>query len=446
MWSLVRTTIVANIGSFFFGVSLVWSSIIGVQIVENEKYKFWITKTQFGIVVSALSFGAACSCIISGVVRHSFGTRFTIFIFSSFATIGSILITVPQNLLMLIVGRFLLGLAIGSYSFVIPIYIGEISSSELRGIMLSYFQIMLNLGILLAYILGYFVNVNNFNIVCGSIPLFYSIAFLALPESPVFLVSKGKYDKTHLTMQLLRGREQNFQPEIASMKEEQTKIEKTSFSELMKVKCVKKALIIIMFQFFCFQLSGANAVTFYAQQIFNDAAMNIESSIAAIIVTTFQFITSVIAVRYINLYGRKKMICTFNLFLVLSLMSLGIYFILKDNNYFLIRSLSWLPLLSMCVYLVTFCLGMGPVTYIWLGELFIQNNAKKTIAPLGQMINHTLTFLIGLFFPLLTNLIGSGFIFFSFAVVTVIDIIFIILFVPETNGKTSEEIQNALSR
>jgi MFS family permease len=384
----VLLSISANIGSFFFGITLVWSSIIGPQIVENEKYKFWITKTQFGVVVSAMSLGAACSCIVSGMVRHSVGTRYTIFIFSMSATIGSVLITVPQNLLMvrtaaaaavaaiklvnfeiltklflqLAAGRFLIGITIGSYSFLIPIYTGEISSRKHRGTMLSFFQIMLNLGILFPYVLGYFVSVITFNIVCGSIPLFYSIAFLALPESPVYLVSKGRDRETQDAMLLLRGKESDYRSEVAAMQEEQTKVEKLSFKELMRVKSVRKASMIIMFQFFCFQLSGANAVTFYAQQIFIDAAMKIESSLATIIVAIFQFITSLIAVKLINSYGRKTMICTFNVFVAASLVALGSYFTLKDHNHPSTAAISWLPLLSLCVYLVTFCLGMGPVS------------------------------------------------------------------------------------
>lgn len=90
----------ANIGTFFFGVSASWSSPSMRVIVENENYAFWVTKSQFGIVVAAMSFGAMLSCIPSGIVRHKYGTKRTMLIFSFPATIGAIFITLPQNILM----------------------------------------------------------------------------------------------------------------------------------------------------------------------------------------------------------------------------------------------------------------------------------------------------------------------------------------------------------
>lgn len=81
-----------------FGITLAWSSVVGPQIVQNENYKFWISKKQFGFVVGAMSLGAACSCVFSGIVRHSIGTKRTILFFSLPAAVGSIFLTIPWNL------------------------------------------------------------------------------------------------------------------------------------------------------------------------------------------------------------------------------------------------------------------------------------------------------------------------------------------------------------
>lgn len=220
---------------------------------------------------------------------------------------------------------------------------------------------MINFGILFPYVLGYFTSVKTFNIVIGSIPLFYSIAFLNMPESPIYLISKEKYDKTETTMLHLRGKNSDYKSEIKSLREEMN-TEKKSFRDLLKIKAVKKALTIILIQFFCFQMSGANAVTFYNQQIFIDAAISVETKLATIIIASFQVTTAVISVKCINMFGRKKMLCTFNVFLVLSLIALGYYFTLKDRDAASAQHLRWLPLLAVCVYLVTFSLGMAPVS------------------------------------------------------------------------------------
>ncbi|XP_070504538.1 facilitated trehalose transporter Tret1-like [Chironomus tepperi] len=430
----------ANIGFLLFGVSLAWSSVVGPQIVQNNDFKFWIQKKEFGIVVGIMSFGAAFSAVISGIIRHNIGTRKTILIFSIPSTLGYIFLTISWNLYTLILGRFLIGISIGCYSFLVPIYVGEISSNKNRGLMLGLLHILLNFGILFIYTLGYFTSVKTLNIVCASIPLFYATTFYALPESPIYLQSKCKHDLTENASILLRGDSY----ENKSTKQI-LKVEKQSFRDLVKIKSIRKALIIIIFQFFCFQLAGGNAVVFYSLQIFIDAQIQIEPIFAALITSSLQFIGSFFAAFYIRKYGRKTMLCIFNTFLVLSLIALGFYFLMKERSSSFIQDFRWLPLISLCIYLIAFGLGMAPITYIWFGELFTLD-AKKTIAPLGQVVNHMLTFIVGLLFPILTEAIGLSFLFFIFATITTIDIIFVIVFVPETFGKSVDEIQKLLAQ
>lgn len=227
--------------------------------------------------------------------------------------------------------------------------------------MLGLLHILLNFGILFIYILGYFTSLKTVNIVCGSIPLFYSIAFFALPESPLHLLGQNKYDKSERTLMLLRGDCHDYKSEIVSMKQG-LKVEKKSFRDLMRIKSVRKALIIMIFQFFCFQLAGGNAVVFYSLQIFIDAQIQIEPIYAALITSTLQFIGSFFAAFYIRKYGRKTMLCTFNTLLVLSLIALGFYFLMKEKSSSFIQDFRWLPLMSLCIYLIAFGLGMAPVS------------------------------------------------------------------------------------
>jgi len=98
--SLCPLKITANIGFLLFGIALAWSSVVSPQIVENDDFKFWIGKKEFGIVVGAMSFGAAFSAVISGIIRHKIGTRKTILIFSIPSTLGYIFLTIPLNIQM----------------------------------------------------------------------------------------------------------------------------------------------------------------------------------------------------------------------------------------------------------------------------------------------------------------------------------------------------------
>lgn len=230
--------------------------------------------------------------------------------------------------------------------------------------MLGLLHILLNFGILFIYTLGYFTTVKTLNIICGSIPLFYAIAFYALPESPFHLLSKYKYDKSENALIFLRRDSYDYKSEIVLMKQG-LEVESKSFRDLIKIKSVRKALIIITFQFFCFQLAGGNAVIFYSLQIFIDAQIQIEPIIAALITSSVQFIGSFFAAFYISKYGRKTMLCTFNTFLVLSLIALGFYFLMKEKSSSFIQDFRWLPLISLCIYLIAFGLGMAPVSTLF---------------------------------------------------------------------------------
>lgn len=262
----------------------------------------------------------------------------------------------------MILGRFLIGISIGCYSFLVPVYVGEISSNKNRGLMLGFLNILLNFGIFFIYILGYFTSLKTVNIICGSIPLFYSVAFYAIPESPIHLLGQGEYDKSVRTLVHLRGNCYDSK-EILSMRQGLRQAEEKSFSELIRIKSVRKALIIIMFQFFCFQLSGGNAVVFYSLQIYIDAQVQIEPISAALFNSLLQFVGALVATFYIRKHGRKTMMVTFNALLMLSLVALGFYFLLKENGSPLVENLKWLPLLALCIYLVAFGLGMAPVSY-----------------------------------------------------------------------------------
>lgn len=230
--------------------------------------------------------------------------------------------------------------------------------------MLGLLHILLNSGILLIHILGYFVSMKTLNIICGSIPLFYATAFYALPESPVYLLSKCKYEKGANALILLRGDSSDCKSEIMLMNRG-LKEERKSFRDLVKNKSVRRAMSIIIFQFFCFQLAGGNAVIFYSLQIFIDAKIQIEPILAAIITSSLQFIASFFAAFYIRKYGRKTMLCTFNTFVVLSLIALGFYFLMKEKSSSFIQDFRWLPLMSLCIYLIAFGLGMAPVSTLF---------------------------------------------------------------------------------
>lgn len=344
----------------------------------------------------------------------------------------------------LMIGRFLCGLSAGCYSYIIPIYIGEISSDEYRGAMLSIFQVGLNLGIFFVFTVGHFASIRILNIICGIIPILFSLGFLGLPESPALLISQNRETNAMKSLEKLRGGFEDVESELEALKirNEQVRAQAKTFNEVFKTRSTLKAFLIIMLQFFFFQMTGINVVYLYATTIFTEAGISLDAGLASITVVGVQVVATFIAVGLVDRFGRKIMLSFSNCLMGLGLVAIGTYFTLKDSGT-PVDSLGWLPLTSLCIYVIAFSSGMGPVSYILLGEFFLQD-AKAFVAPISQVFNFLLLFTISLTFPMLTSSIGNGLTFFIFAGFCALSMLFTIFFIPETKGKSVSEIQNIL--
>lgn len=341
------------------------------------------------------------------------------------------------------VGRFLCGLAIGCYCFIVPVYIGEISTNEMRGTLLSIFQVALNCGILFVFTVGHFSSLRVVNIVCGCIPILYSICFLALPESPSLLIRKER--DARKVLRKLRGKSNDNETEINALKAENENLQSQRKSpvEVFNTKSTRKAFIILMFQFTFFQMTGINVVSFYSTMIFTAAGIHMEPGIASIIVASAQVATNLVALAFVDRFGRKILLYISIVFMCLGLIGIGFFFTQSEAGKN-VDNLEWLPVLSLSIFVIAFCIGMGPVTFILSGELFMQD-AKVFVAPISQMFNFLLTFACGLTFPMLVQAIGMGPTFFIFAGFCVFALLFTIFVIPETKGKSTAEIQEILS-
>lgn len=306
------------------------------------------------------------------------------------------------------------------------------------------FQLTLNSGLLFVFAVGHFASLLVLNIICGVIPIVYSLGFLFLPESPAILIRENREENAKIALKRLRGSAYNPETEIDTLKQqnEEEKFQKKSFSEVFKTKTTLKAFTIIMIQFFFFQMSGINAVAFYSTTIFTEAGISLEPGIASIIVASVQVASNLLAVAFSDKFGRKVLLCFSNVFMCLGLCGIGVFFSLLDNGTN-VDNLEWLPVLSLSIFVIAFSSGMGPVSYILYGELF-QQEAKPFVAPIAQTFNFLLTFAIGLTFPMMIAAMGLGPSFYMFAGFCALALIFTIFVIPETKGKSTAEIQSLL--
>jgi len=342
-------------------------------------------------------------------------------------------------------GRFLTGVSAGCYSVVIVIYIAEISSDEVRGALLSLFQLSINIGVAFVFIVGYFQSLLVLNVVCACIPIIYSIVFFALPESPILLTNMNREVEAREVIQRLRGDNYNFESEIQGLKKgaQDAKLTEKTFIQVFRTRSTVKAFVMMMLQFFFFQFCGINAVLFYSTTIFIESGVQLEPGVSSIIVVVMQAFATLVSVFMVDRWGRKALLSASTGMMALSLFGIATFFTLKDNGASM-DYLSWLPVTSLSLFVIFFSIGVGPVTFVLLGELFAPE-AKAYVAPVGQVLNMLLTFAIGLFYPYVASAIGAGITFYIFGGFSVLALLFTIFILPETKGKSMEEIQRILS-
>lgn len=433
-------------GALAAGTALGWTSPAGPKMTSGEAYDFPISTEAGSWVGSALNIGAAAMCIPIGVIINIIGRKGSMLSLVIPFLVGWALLIWAQNLAMLIIGRVFLGISCGGFCVAAPLFIGEISQKEIRGTLGSFFQLMITIGILFVYAVGAGVNVFWLSIICGIIPLVFGAIFMFMPESPTYLVMKDNNQGAVKALKWLRGSQYDPAEEIAELQNdnEERRSNAVTFTEAMSRKTTIRGLVVSMGLMFFQQVSGINAVIFYTNDIFGAANTGIKPELATIIIGVMQVVATFVSTVIVDRVGRRILLLISDSVMALCTLALGIYFYLQDDNAENVKNLGWLPILALVVFIICFSLGLGPVPWLMIGELFAPD-VKGIGASLNGTLNWVLAFVITKTFVNLTAALGSGGTFWLFSGLSVLGTIFIFFVVPETKGKTLNEIQKMLA-
>uniref|UniRef100_A0A7G3AHF9 Facilitated trehalose transporter Tret1 n=2 Tax=Lutzomyia longipalpis TaxID=7200 RepID=A0A7G3AHF9_LUTLO len=389
-----------------------------------------------------MTLGAAAVCIPIGLLINLIGRKLTMLLLVLPFTLGWALIIWATSVPMMLVGRVLVGISGGAFCVTAPMYTGEIASKEIRGILGSFFQLMVTIGILFVYAVGHGVNVFTLSIICAVIPLIFGVIFFFMPESPLYLVTKDKIGKATESIKWLRGDKYDHNAELADLQQQidEIRAQPVSLAVAMRRRATIRALIISMGLMFFQQTCGINAVIFYTTDIFAAANTGIEAGLATIIVGIMQVVATFLATLMVDRLGRRILLIASDFAMATCTLALGVYFHLKAQDEENVASLGWLPIVALCVFIVMFSIGFGPVPFIIIGELFA-SDVKGVAAGMAMTSNWTLAFIITKAFPSLLDIIGSGPTFWIFSGLSYLGAIFIIFCLPETKGRSLAEIQ-----
>ena len=342
-----------------------------------------------------------------------------------------------------------------------PLYSEEIAEVRIRGTLGVYLDLMFNVGIFYVYLLGAVVPYLWMSILSTVLPVLFAVTFFWMPESPMYFLSKGKVVKAEKALCRLRGTPnritasiedelkdmQKFvkKTEVSASHEKGTLLEKIVlfFRSISISKATLKAMNIVFGLMIFRQISGMNAILAYTVEIFQVAGSSLDPHISTVIVGFIQLVATFLPYFIVDLAGRR-------ILLILSIVGMGICLLAMVARFYLIRIgvelalMGWLPLVAVNVYIIACSLGLGPLPWFMMPEL-LSNEAKSWVSSIAVCLNWALAFVVTKFFPIMMNDMGSEATYLTFFLICVVGTIFVIVFVPETKGKTREQIQRELS-
>jgi len=436
---------IAATGGLLFGFDT--GVISGALPFLKDAAGWGLTDSQTEIVTTAVLIGAILGSILSGKATDIWGRKKVIIVTSIIFAVGSVQTAFAPTYLFLILGRIVIGFAIGIASFAVPLYIAEISPVKSRGALVSLNQLMITIGILVSYITDYSIANNGdpfswrMMFLVGFIPsviLFVGMFFV--PETPRWLFSKGFEDKAR---EILNKVEDSSLVElsISNMKKE-IELDKESggaWREIIK-PWLRPALTIAVVIFFIQQFSGINTIIYYSPLIFKMAGFvsNEASIFPSIIVGAVNVIFTILSMFLLDRVGRRPLYFVGLSGICLSLIALGISFYFKDA---LGDSLKYFTVGSMLLYIAFFATSLGPLGWLMISEVF-PLKARGVGMSIGSFAHWFFNALIAFVFFKLINLLSPSGAFWLFAVFSIVGIIWGYFYIPETKGISLESIED----
>lgn len=439
LWLYV-VAIIASLGGLLSGYDT--GVISGALLFINESWN--LADTTQGLLVSSVLIGAVIGAATNGVLADIFGRKKIIMATAIIFIVGSVLCAFAPNIYVLIASRIFVGFAVGIVNFVVPLYLSEIAPKQLRGTLVSLYQWAITAGILFSY----FINaafagaVYNWRwmLFAGVVPgLILFIGMCFMHDTPRWLISKKREEEARMVFKKIEP-ELDTEKEIKDIQktirlEEHTTNKKFQFKKWMIMPFVVG--IGIMFAQIC---TGINTIIYYAPTIFKNAGF--ESNITAIYATTgigvINFLMTIVALYFTDRLGRKPLLYFGLTGVMLSLLALGCAF--QFAEYFG-DNLKWVTVGSLVTYIICFAMSLGPIGWILVSEVF-PLKIRGIAMSICTVSNFAFNFFVVSSFPILLHRIGGAWTFWGFGTISILCIIFVYFFVPETKGLSLEKIES----
>jgi sugar porter (SP) family MFS transporter len=425
--------LIATMGGLMFGFDI---AIISGAVPFIQPYFGW-NELQLGWGVSSLLVGAIIGAFGSGVLTDKYGRKSILIIVALFFALSCAITAMASSSVIFISSRLFGGLAVGAASVLSPMYVAEVAPAKNRGMLVAIYQLAIVIGILCSYTINYWLHdvVNNWRwmFATGVVPsVFFFVGLLFIPESPRWLYKAGRITDSLKVLTRIGG-ESLAKAEILEIAESlKGDSSSVSLGELFK-PASRKVMLVGFFLSILVQISGINTIVDYAPKILLAAGVEIKN---ALLQTSFlgfiNFIFTFVAILFIDKIGRRLLYLIGSMGMAVTLVMLAVSFWLNMEGIF--------TLICIMLFLAFFSSCIGPVFWTLVSEIY-PNRIRGEAVAFASFTQWIFNFLVVLLFPHFLASIGGAVTFMFLAFMSFLQWLFTYLYVPETKGKSLEEIE-----
>jgi sugar porter (SP) family MFS transporter len=431
--SVLAWSMVVALGGFLFGFD---TAVISGA--EKSIQQFWhLSVFEHGLTISIALIGTVIGSLFGARPSDLFGRKNTLYFVAVAYLLSSVGTALADNWYVFLIFRLLGGLGVGVSSVTAPIYISEVSPADRRGRLVGLFQFNVVLGILISYLSNYLISQggeSSWRWMLG-VQAFPSLLFMVLiyfiPESPRWLIlKKGADEKALKILKIINPL--NSDQELESIKNSNLHDGNTS-GNLFSGQYKTPVVLAVLFAFFN-QVSGINAIIYYAPRIFEMAGLGQHSSLLSTVgIGVINFIFTLLGINIIDKVGRRMLMLAGSFGLIISLFLVAFTFYSGHFNGFAIP-------VYMMVFIGFFAFSQGAVIWVFISEIF-PNQVRAKGQTLGSSTHWIMAALIAFCFPYFAEKLGGAITFSFFGVMMFCQLIFVWRFMPETKGKSLEQIE-----